>query len=89
MYNGFKLYFIIHIFMKFRWIRLVYIIPFVLGICCAVAYWSIPSYVAEDGTLIEAFGFVPIGMFLFVIGGIGLVVTELILYTRKNQRGNK
>ena len=75
--------------MKFKWIRLIYIIPFVLGVACAIAYWCIPSYVAEDGTLVEAFGFVPIGMLMFVIGGIGLVVTELILYRRKNQRGIK
>ncbi len=71
--------------MKFKWIRLVYIIPFVLGICCAIAYWAHGSYVAEDGTLVEAFGLVPLGMFLFVAGGIGMVVTETVLRVRRRK----
>ena len=72
--------------MKFKWVRLVYIIPFVLGVCCAIAYWAHGSYVAEDGTLVEAFGFVPLDMFLFVMGGIGLVVTEVVLWFRGRKK---
>ncbi len=72
--------------MKFKWIRLIYIIPFVLGVGCAIAYRAHGSYVAEDGTLVEAFGFVPIGMLLFVIGGIALISTELILFLKRKKK---
>lgn len=69
--------------MRFKWVRLVYIIPFVLGVCCALAYWIHGSYVTEDGTLVEAFGFVPLGTFLFMIGGVGFVVTEVVLWFKR------
>lgn len=69
-----------HIFKKFKWVRLMYIIPFIFCVFCALAYWIYGSYVAEDGTLVEAFGFVPFGMLLLVIGALGLIITEVVLW---------
>jgi len=59
-------------------IYLIAIIPLALGLGCFIAYNVIGSSVAPDGTLIEAFGLIPIGI-LFV--GIG-VMSGLILITK-------
>ncbi len=65
-------------------IRLVYIVPFVLSLCCAIAYQIKGSSVAESGLLVESFGFIPVGIFLFAVGCIALVITEIILW-KKNK----
>jgi hypothetical protein len=42
-------------------------VAFALMIICGVAYKMSSNYVAEDGILVEAFGFIPLGwLFAFV-----------------------
>lgn len=66
-------------------LRLVYIIPFVISLGCVLAYTFIDTYVAQDGTLVEPFGFVPVGMFFFAIGIIAAITVELIIKHNKNE----
>lgn len=49
-------------------------IPFILGIICFVSYNIIGSEVAPDGTLVEPFGFIPIGFLLISISIIILPI---------------
>lgn len=38
----------------------------------------------KNGLLVESFGFIPVGIFLFAVGCIALVITEIILW-KKNK----
>ncbi|MFZ4461243.1 MAG: DUF3955 domain-containing protein [Patescibacteria group bacterium] len=43
------------------------IIAILLGLLSFVAYLINGSYVAADGTLVESFGFIPVGWFCFFV----------------------
>lgn len=61
---------------------LIAIMPIIIGIGCAIAYASIGSYVATNGTLVEPFFLIPVGAFLILLGiilGIILRVWREIL----------
>lgn len=51
------------------------IILFILGVGCFVTYSIIGSQIASDGTLIESFGFIPVG---FLLIAIALIVSVTI-----------
>ena len=60
---------------KIYLIYLIAIIPFILGICCGIAYGIIGSSVAPDGTLIEPFPLIAVGSSLTVLGlFLGIVI---------------
>ncbi len=56
---------LINISMK---IRLFYIVPIVISICCFLVYSLVGSSITEDGALVEPFGLIPIGYLFLVIG---------------------
>lgn len=49
-------------------------IPFILSILCGIAYQIHGVEIAEDGTLLEAFGFIPMGYLFFFIGCVMLIM---------------
>lgn len=59
---------------------------FLACIGCFIAYNAIGSYVAEDGTLVEAFGFIPL-FYLFgffaLLSAIGLGILAVVRRARK------
>jgi hypothetical protein len=59
------------------------IIPFVLGICCFVTFKMIGSYVAEDGTLVEPFGLIPIGFLMFAISFVVIIILGMKYLLKK------
>jgi len=66
-----------------------YYIPFgviALGALSFIAYIIKGSYVVADGTLVESFGFIPVG-FVFIILGfiIGLAVSGWSLFHKSNK----
>ncbi len=65
--------------------KIITAIPFILSILCAVAYQLHGVEIAEDGTLIEAFGFIPL-TYLFLFLGIVIATTQFIAALLK---GNK
>lgn len=50
-------------------------IPFILGIICFVSYNIIGSEIAQDGTLIEPFGLIPIG---FLLISLSIIVSFIM-----------
>lgn len=57
-------------------------------ISCIIAYNSIGSYIATDGTLVEPFGFIPIGWlfaFLALLSGILMAVFSTIGKIKKSK----
>jgi LPXTG-motif cell wall-anchored protein len=68
-------------------IRLFYIVPIVISICCFLLYSLEGSSVAEDGTLVESFGLIPTGYLFLAIGIIALIATEASIFYKKKKRG--
>ena len=54
--------------------KVIYSLPFILGICCFIAFNMIGSKVEADGTLVEPFFLIPIGYIFFFIGILLLIV---------------
>jgi|GEM_PF-5181129 len=54
------------------------IIPFILGVGCFITFSVIGSEIAPDGTLIESFGFIPVGFLLIAIALIVSVITSTV-----------
>jgi hypothetical protein len=60
------------------------LIPLLISIGCFFSYNLVGSYVAEDGTLVEPFFLIPIGLFFFIIAVISTLVW-LIIYVFKKK----
>lgn len=54
--------------------KIIYSLPFILGICCFIAFNIIGSEVAPDGTLVEPFFLIPIAYLFFFIGIVSLII---------------
>ena len=68
-------------------IRLFYTIPIVISIFCFLGYLLEGSSVAEDGTLVESFGLIPIGYLFLAIGIIAVVIVEVRMFYKKKKGG--
>ena len=68
-------------------IRLFYIVPIVISVCYFLAYLFEGSSIAEDGTLIESFGLIPIGYLFLAIGIIAVVIVEVRMFYKKKKGG--
>ena len=55
--------------------KIIYFLPFILGICCFIAFSMIGSKVEADGTLVEPFFLIPMA-YLFFFSGIVLLIVK-------------
>ncbi|WP_066874512.1 DUF3955 domain-containing protein [Clostridium mediterraneense] len=55
--------------------KVIYSLPFILGICCFIAFNMIGSKVEADGTLVEPFFLIPMA-YLFFFSGILLLIVR-------------
>lgn len=64
-------------------------ISFLLGVCCVIAYNVKGSSIAPDGTLVESFGFIPLGWFFFFLAfifGLAAGIMFLLRLLREKQK---
>ena len=54
------------------------IIPCILGVGCFITFSVIGSEIAPDGTLIESFGFIPVGFLLIAVALIASVIISTV-----------
>ncbi len=66
--------------------KFIYLLPFVLGACCLIAFNIIGSKVAPDGTLIEPFFLIPIAFILFFIGVISVLIKGINSLHKKHAK---
>ncbi|MDD4160230.1 MAG: DUF3955 domain-containing protein [Synergistaceae bacterium] len=68
------------------------VIPYLLSAICGISYKMIGQEIAPDGTLVEAFGFIPLSFLFFFIGtaaAIILVIKSAIKNIRKSKDQDK
>ncbi|MGR5276644.1 DUF3955 domain-containing protein [Vibrio rotiferianus] len=59
-------------YLKNYWLSTTFVL--ISGLC-AVLYRSAPSYIDENGFLVEAFGFIPLSWFFLLLSAIAFLVT--------------
>ncbi len=65
--------------------KILYLLPFLLGIACFILYSIIGSYVDQDGMLTEPFFLIPIG-YLGVFIGLIFIIFSCRRHLVKNQK---
>ena len=68
-----------------------FLVPFIMGISCLIAFKVIGSEVAPDGTLIEPFFLLPIGYLLIAVSIILCLIisiVSLLKNSKKNRTSN-
>lgn len=66
--------------------KFIYLLPFVLGFCCLIAFNIIGSEVAPNGALVEPFFLVPIAWLLFFIGIISASIKGVSSLLKKHAK---
>ncbi len=66
-------------------IRLFYIVPIVISICCFLVYSLVGSSITEDGALVEPFGLIPIGYLFLVIGIILVIIIKFRMFYKRKE----
>lgn len=55
-------------------------IALAISIACFIAYQTSPNYIAEDGTLVESFGYIPLAILFGTIGLFGIIAGSVMQY---------
>lgn len=64
------------------------IVSIIACIACIIAYNSVGSYVAEDGTLVEAFAFIPLSFlfgFISLLSAVGLGIIAIAKHIKQSK----
>jgi len=69
--------------------KIITAIPFILSILCAVAYQLHGVEIAEDGTLVEAFGFIPLTYLFFFIGVVIVAAQFIVALLKRNNQAQQ
>ncbi|TMX31129.1 hypothetical protein DA096_21630 [Vibrio rotiferianus] len=59
-------------YLKNYWLSITFVL--ISGLCVAL-YGTTPSYIDENGFLVEAFGFIPLSWFFLLLSAITFLVT--------------
>ena len=59
-------------YLKNYWLSITFVL--ISGLC-VVLYRAAPSYIDENGFLVEAFGFIPLSWFFLLLSAIAFLVT--------------
>lgn len=66
--------------------KFIYTIPFILGVCCFIAFGIMGSTIDANGFIHEPFFLIPVGYLFFFIGLISLAIKGLSLLFKKHAR---
>ena len=74
---------------KSAFLKGIMLISIIACIGCSITYCAIGSYVAADGTLVEAFGFIPLAFLFGFIALLSAASLGIITIVRRMKKGNQ